>query len=74
MRELHLTPQARRVLKHLEKHRTITPLEAIGVYSIFRLASCIHEIRREGFNVKTKLRRDDSKKTYAQYELERATA
>lgn len=67
-RELSLTPQARRVLKHLER-RSITPLEALGVYGIFRLAARIWEIREAGFNVLTTYRTDNKGKQYASYTL-----
>jgi len=43
--DLTLTPQAKTVLRHLEKGKTLTPLEALGVYGIYRLAARIMEIR-----------------------------
>lgn len=73
MRELNVSPQARKVLRHLEKNRSITPLEAFGVYGIFRLAARIYELRKEGFNVVTTIMRDDNEKPYAKYVLARAT-
>jgi hypothetical protein len=74
MRELQLTPQARRVLRHLEKNQSITPLEALGVYGIFRLAARVLEIRKQGFDVKTHYKTDDNGKQYAAYQLQRAAA
>lgn len=73
MRELNVSPQARKVLRHLEKNRSITPLEALGVYGIFRLAARIYELRMEGFNVVTTIMRDDNEKPYAKYVLARVT-
>jgi len=61
------------VLRHLERHRSITPLEALGVYGIFRLAARVYELRREGFNVVTTIMRDENEKPYAKYVLARAT-
>ena len=72
MRELNVSPQARKVLRHLEKYRSITPLEALGVYGIFRLAARVYELRREGFNVVTTMFRDENEKPYAKYVLARA--
>lgn len=72
MRELNVTPQARKVLRHLEKYKSITPLEALGVYGIFRLAARIYELRREGFDVVTINQRDENEKPYAKYVLARA--
>lgn len=71
MRELNVSPQARKVLRHLERHRSITPLEALGVYGIFRLAARVYELRREGFNVVTTIMRDENEKPYAKYVLAR---
>lgn len=71
MRELSLKPQARRVLRHMEKKRSITPLEALGVYGVFRLAAVVHDIRKAGFNVLTDLHTDANGKRYARYSLAR---
>jgi hypothetical protein len=66
MRELRLKPQSRRVLRHLEKD-SISPMEALIVHGIYRLAACIHDIRKEGFNVFTTMHKDASGKKYARY-------
>lgn len=68
MRELRLKPQARRVLLHLEKS-SISPMEALIVHGIYRLAASIHELRKEGFNVYTTIHKDESGKKYARYHL-----
>lgn len=64
-----MTPQAQRVLKHLKKHKTITPLEAIGVYGIYRLGARVYELRQAGIKVLTKYMRDEMKRPYARYSL-----
>lgn len=64
-----MTPQAQKVLKHLKKHKTITPLEALGVYGIYRLAARILELRQSGINVITKMQKDANYKPYARYTL-----
>ncbi|CAB4169952.1 Helix-turn-helix domain containing protein [uncultured Caudovirales phage] len=66
MRELRLKPQARRILMHLEKD-SISPMEALIVHGIYRLSASIHELRKEGFNVFTKMHKDASGKKYARY-------
>ncbi len=68
MRELRLKPQARKVLRHLEK-ASISPMEAWGVYGIYRLAASIHEIRNEGFRVFTTMHEDEAGKKYARYHM-----
>ena len=68
--DLRITPQARTVLRHLKKHKSISPAEAMIVHGITRLASCIHEIRhRAGYGVQTELRKDDHGHKYASYAL-----
>jgi hypothetical protein len=69
MRELSVTPQARKVLLHLEKHKSITPLEAFGVYGIFRLAARVWELRKIGKEIATVYMTDDNGKPYARYRL-----
>jgi glycyl-tRNA synthetase alpha subunit len=68
--DLRLTPQAKTVLAHLRRHGDITPAKADAVYGITRLASCIHEIRKVGYDVKTENRKDDVGHKYGQYTLE----
>lgn len=68
--DLRLTPQARTVLAHLKKRPHITPAEALTVYGISRLASCIHEIRRKaGYGVVMTVCRDDVGHKYAKYAM-----
>lgn len=68
-KDLRLTPQAKTVLRHLGQRPSITPLEAIMTYSISRLASCIHEIRAVGYNVKMDYREDQRGHRYGRYSL-----
>jgi hypothetical protein len=68
--ELNLTPQAKTVLLHLKRKKHISPAEALIVYSISRLASCIHEIRKKaGFTVDCKIKMDAQGHKYAKYTL-----
>jgi hypothetical protein len=68
MRELRLKPQARKVLRHLEKS-SLSPMEAWGVYGIYRLAASIHEIRKQGWKILTTMHEDEAGKKYARYHL-----
>jgi hypothetical protein len=68
--DLRLTPQARTILQHLKRHGDITPMKALTVYSIPRLASCICEIRKKaGYSVKTEVAVDDMGGRYGLYTL-----
>lgn len=58
------------LLKHL-KRKTISQYEALLVYGIARLASRIDELRKEGWNIETIMKRDDKGKRYARYRMVR---
>lgn len=67
--DLKLPPQARKILAHLEKGKTITPMESMIVYSIYRLSDCIFKIRNAGHDVVTEDRMDAQGHRYARYRL-----
>ena len=67
--DLTLPPQARTVLRHLARGRSITALEALGVYRIFRLAARILELRDAGHDVITDMKQDETGKWYGEYRL-----
>lgn len=70
MRELSLTPQARTVLRHLEKAGRITSREALLDHSVQSLTARIAELRRLGFMVSRKFRQHPvSGQRYAVYRL-----
>lgn len=48
-------------------------MEALHVHGIYRLAASVHELRREGYNIFTKMCRDLAGKKYARYYLTKAT-
>jgi hypothetical protein len=67
--DLKLPPQAKTVLRHLEKGKTISPLEALMVYGIYRLSDCIFKIRNAGHDVHTHDRVDERGRKYGEYQL-----
>lgn len=60
-------------LDHLKEHlragKTITQLEAIGLYSLFRLAARVHDLKKQGWNILTVEKRDANGSIYAEYKL-----
>jgi len=64
--------QVEHVKKHLECGKTITPLEALGLYSIFRLSHIIYVLRNRGYNIEMKLKRSLNGKPYGEYSLKEA--
>jgi hypothetical protein len=61
--------QSDRILAHLLAGKSITQLEAFGVYRIFRLAARIHELKSKGHKIVTTMRIDETGKQYAEYRL-----
>lgn len=55
--------------EHLVSGKTITQLEAIGLYSLFRLAARVHDLKKQGWNIITNEKRDANGSVYAEYVL-----
>jgi hypothetical protein len=58
-----------RVLSYLLSGKTLTQLEAISLFSLFRLSSVVLNLRRQGHNIKTNLKVDVNGTEYAEYAL-----
>ena len=43
--------QTERILRHLEDHGSINPLEALREYGIMRLASRITDLKKQGYPI-----------------------
>lgn len=56
-------------MNYLEKHESISPVEALTVVGCFRLAARINDLRKQGHNIETKLKKDMNGRRYARYEL-----
>jgi hypothetical protein len=68
--DLKVTPQARAVLRYLKANGEITPMKALIVLGIPRLASCIHELRKKaGYMIRTEVRDDERGHRYGRYVL-----
>lgn len=61
--------QIDKVRKHLTDGKEITPMVAMTVYGISRLASVIEDLRNTGMQIDTILRRDEEGKQYGVYRL-----
>lgn len=66
---LRLPPQAKTILRHLEKGKTISLVESMHVYQISRLSDCIFKLRNAGYDVLTDMRTTETGKEYARYML-----
>jgi hypothetical protein len=65
--------QTERVMRHMRDFGSITPAEAINEYSIYRLASRISDLRRDGVKIKREWVKGKNKygevNRYAKYKL-----
>jgi hypothetical protein len=57
------------IKKHLKAGLSISPLEALGLYGVFRLAARIKELRNQNWDIITDIRHDQNGKSYASYKL-----
>lgn len=57
------------IQQYMEGGRTVTALEALSNFGIFRLASTIEVLRKRGLNITTELKEDPNGKVYARYTL-----
>ena len=60
--------QNQEILKHLLSGRSITPLEALADYGVFRLAARCYDLRSQGHDIKTVII-DNKGKKFAKYYL-----
>ena len=59
-----------KVLRYIQTHRRgITGLEALKLFGLYRLSSAIHELRSEGYDIKTDMMTPDDpdESKYARY-------
>ena len=68
MRGLEMT-QTEKVLHHLEKRGSLTPLQAMDCYGIMRLAARIGELRRDGHDIASEPFRTPGGATVSRYRL-----
>lgn len=64
-----MTTQVDLVRKHLRDGKSITPVIANAVYGISRLSSVIEDLRHEGLEIDTVMKRDEMGKQYGEYRL-----
>lgn len=65
--------QTEMVLRHIKDYGSISPVEAMSEYGIMRLASRIHDLRKEGIDITVKIVQSKNRygepTHYAQYSL-----
>ncbi len=58
-----------KILTHLKAGKSISPLEAMGVFGVYRLAARIFELRHDGHSIAKTIKDDGQGRTYAEYSL-----
>ena len=61
--------QSQKILKHLSSGRSLSPLQALGLFGCYRLAGRIYDLKRAGHQIETIIKSDDQGRTYASYVL-----
>ena len=61
--------QNQKILKHLSSGRSLSPLQALGLFGCYRLAGRIYDLKRAGHQIETIIKSDDQGRTYASYVL-----
>lgn len=64
-----MNTQNQQVLAHLKQGKTLTPIEALREYGIFRLAARVYELKKAGWPVVTDRVKTESN-TFAKYSLD----
>lgn len=57
------------MVEHLKRFGSITNLQALGLYRIYRLASVIHRLNTKGHVIVSVTCKDKSGRTYVEYKL-----
>ena len=61
------------VLNYLKSGKSITPLDAMQMFNSFRLATIIHDLREEGYDIETIATETKSGVRFATYKLNGVT-
>lgn len=64
-----MTTKIERIRQHFLSGRSLTQLEALGLYGAFRLAARVHELKASGMKIDTKMKEDPNGSPYAEYSL-----
>jgi hypothetical protein len=67
--DLSLPPQARTILAHLKRGKTITNNESMLVYGVYRLSDVVFKLRNAGYDILCNVKRDEVGRRYSQYKL-----
>lgn len=61
--------QEQMILKHLQRGRGLTPLQALEKWGCFRLGARVFELKQQGHKIKTEMVKRNGKR-FARYTME----
>ena len=61
--------QEQQILEYLQAGNSLTPLEALRKFGVFRLGARCWELKHQGYNIKSELVKGDNNKHFARYSL-----
>ena len=61
--------QTTQIQRHLEKGKSLTPIQALNKFGCFRLAARIADLRNDGINIKTTIVKLKNNKQIAKYSI-----
>jgi hypothetical protein len=60
--------QNEKILEWLQLGHSITPIDALKMFGCFRLSGRIHELKRQGYEIKSRIIESNGKR-FAEYSL-----
>lgn len=67
-----MNSQNKQILNYLNDGNSITPIDALNLFGCFRLGARIHDLKGEGYDIKTEIKSVNGKR-FAEYRLDRDT-
>ena len=64
--------QNQQIIKALMSGREITPLDALAEFGCFRLGARIHDLKNQGYEIRTEMVKGENGKRFAKYRLAEA--
>jgi len=61
--------QENQILNYLQKGKKLTPIKALNMFGCFRLGARIYDLRRQGYQIDSKIKKLKSGKYVAEYSL-----
>ena len=61
--------QKKRILEYLKQGKSVTPIDALNLCGCFRLADVVFRLKKDGYDITTKMVPNTNGKAFASYRL-----